>query len=336
MSVVPERFLRYASQEKRSNVCYNFPMKAIANIILWTVLFDLISVLILCNLTPLVPIDAVPRIYWSGCLFDLEKRLEEYKESGARNVIVGPSYAKQIGSFGSVRNLALDAAFHPEIAFVVEHYCTNADIIFYVLTARELSPFKPRTKSMHVVPRRLMILKDAFHKVALGVPVAKGRAESEPCSAKDLDLFKEAADISRLNNKKTKSLETSIRKIKNNPEIDPDELTLEPLESLFQRHSNIIFVLHPTLPLRPVNDSSPFGKQINRWARANQKLKTLFYNSSLPFIDLTDTEPWEFSDWRHLSKTSSKNIPKYIEEAISARKASSRHDRASTRGLEGL
>jgi len=231
-------------------------------------------------------------------LVDFHNRLSKYQSAEeCRTTIVGPSYGVYLRRLGAA-NVSLGGANHKEIAHLITHACRPDDRVLYILTIREVTQIRqaPRRELLYKPTRAAVILRMAFQD-SFGVPL---RVPTDKCSADygaEHDLLRVATGydfpkpVSCRIIKQIKSNSTSL-----------DGISIGPLEVLAHQHPDIVFVVHPTVPLTPLQSEHRFAQQINRIVAAQTKLSQLLKDSSLMYCDFTSAmSPEYFRDMFHLN-----------------------------------
>lgn len=241
---------------------------------------------------------------------DFDHRLTRYQNAHHQKqckVIIGPSYAAMIGEMPNIYNLGMMAATPKQDIATALWYVRKQDYILYMFTIRELvyysMPFNPIENCRPAI--RLQIGR-AYFRDALG-----------------LQLWPR----NERNQYPKESFEKLTRCIGTAPGLDTyaiitemglysqsAQYSLEPFIELRQRHPNILYVIHPVLPLiKPDDDTDDFSSQIRKVFSRNQQMVMMFEQSGLPFVDLSHCYPPSmFATYTHLTDAGLKSFREVI------------------------
>lgn len=230
-------------------------------------------------------------------LLNLDRQIDELRKSEPQVVIVGPSYARAIGEkFG--HNLTLDAGRLPECSFIINNYCRPDDLVVYVITINEIltmnQPVRREVKSRRA---RLLTVTRAAIRTFLKPP-QEGFAFAK--ANIDKSEFAECADFTR---EPELYLDMAGYQLSALSKLSPQDIDLGPFVELHRNHPNTLYVIHPSLPRKIVRSSTVAAEKMNAIYASRQRFRSLFEQSKLPYIDLSDdVEPENFHDFVHLNE----------------------------------
>ncbi len=250
-------------------------------------------------------------------LFEFDRKLQEYKDSPpfhGRRVILGSSYAAELET--SYMNLGLIATVPREHMYIIQE-CWPQDTVLYVFTLRDL--FYTNTPVRGYVIRkplrRLYLSKMGF----LYWAHFYDRAEEKPG-----DYYEEYRLLMYASGRDSlKGLwaDRTIQLIEELAAFDRIDLSL--LRKLQELHPNIVFVLHPILPLKPLPEDRSFARQVNHLVRCQQQLLQKLKQSKLPVIDLSDqAQSQQFIDLLHVKPEA--QLGRKLEHLVMDREARGR------------
>ncbi|MBI5114987.1 hypothetical protein HZA56_00775 [Candidatus Poribacteria bacterium] len=234
---------------------------------------------------------------------DFDDRLQIYnclRRYGPRTVIVGPSYAWQLGSFSGIYNLSILGANPAETANVLR-YCRQEDTVLYIFTLREVALFKREAKysSSCALTRRAAIMRKSIRCMVFGTDNAPYNPIPEAdtsVSEVEIETFAKAIDLSKVNVVPKRAI-FRLRICS----VPPEDITLRPFLELAEQHPGIVFVFHPMLPLNRVADDTSLAHSISRCLESQERIRELFSQSDLRFVDFSDSVPASmFGDFYHL------------------------------------
>ncbi len=158
-------------------------------ILIWLIVFLAPLPLALHSAGSKIPSKKLPRgVGWLR-LNNLDSRVEKYlRSSPPQTVILGPSYARQLGEFGEIHNLGFDMARPSEIVALARKYCRKDDHFFFFLSLRDIYYLseKPRIEVTNVSFRNIIISK-LFLQSRLDI--FPDSIKKRPVSAEDRLIF---------------------------------------------------------------------------------------------------------------------------------------------------
>ena len=234
-----------------------------------------------------LPISAKTPNHDDAQSIDFNNRWDAYRATKSpQTVIVGASYAKALQT--PFVNLGVGDT-NPNEHLTIIKQCRKEDKILYIFTILDVRKAAD--------PQRRFVASRIGHKVrlikepsrALTNNPRKQEWEYTPamCDALTLSLGcpPPRPKITAVHVANMESLEM---------------VSLEPLEMLRAAHPNIIFVLHPTLPLSPIAADVPESRPINHFARLVSDLRQAVIGSGLPLVDLSESAS-DFRDAFHVA-----------------------------------
>jgi hypothetical protein len=242
-------------------------------------------------------------------LLEFDRTLEGYASSpspGRRYVILGSSYAEALDT--SYINLGLISTVPREHMHIIKK-CPPADTVLYVFTLLDLFYANSPTREYVIRPplRRLYLCKmSLLYRARLF-----DRVEEKPGSYhEEYRLLQYAAGRESL---KDLWADRTIQLIGGLAACE--RVDLAPLRRLQQLHPNIIFVLHPILPLKSLPENSAFARQVNHLVTRQHELLENMQQSGLPFIDLSnEVKSEQFIDLLHVRPEA--ELGRKLEDAL--------------------
>jgi len=260
-------------------------------------------ILALCQLLILnIPLKSVPETTWLFRLADLEQRLHRYRFSSSPiPVVVGTSYASQLGEFADVKNVAVRSSNLKDHENLI-HLCRAEDTILYLCTIREsvIRDEKPHDFIAKRWVRKQIILKQLLLTIfgALEPDSASSARIFHP-SDPEYSVLCDSLGIDDLSTFHTEYLLWQIRSIAHTP----NPVDVAAFARLCETFPNMIIVLHPALPLREVPNTGDFARQINAVAHYQTQWESQMQQSGLPVYNLSSTiAAQHFVDLNHLTE----------------------------------
>jgi hypothetical protein len=200
----------------------------------------------------------------SPFLLDFEKRLSHYQDNWFRyhNVIIGPSYAVDLGEFNDFANLSMSATRLEERRRFLQ-YCRSEDTAFYFVSLPDsiTASLPPRPEVIYSPIRRLKILRMTFSIAPLD----------------DRPPITEYREF--------------LRTLQTMKTLDFSNVIVH-CQRVLKEHPRIVFVVFPLC-------SGKLGRDMSGFERDFQMA---FQESKLPYLNLCDIyEEKDFRDFTHLT-----------------------------------
>ncbi|MBI5116728.1 hypothetical protein HZA56_09670 [Candidatus Poribacteria bacterium] len=252
----------------------------------------------------------------------LDVRLERFdRAKPPRIVILGGSYAEFMGEDAGVYNLSIAAGHPQEDYMIVKRYCAPDDIAIHVLALRDLIELhhSPRWYAASTFWRRVYLSR-LFLQKQLGIaPDPKFRRspslfelQSLRCAigGRTVPYFRGLLD------QVTRFAEAAYKR----------PISLDLLKKLRACHPNILFVIHPTLPLRRIDGNMKLANEIASVIDAQEEMKQLLEASDLPCLDLSNTIQFdEYVDLLHVMPSTSRKLLRTIQVYMASQNSNSIH-----------
>jgi hypothetical protein len=286
----------------------------------WYIAFLFLMLLSLFYLVKPLRKEQVASSYlWEHFLLRYEEQLKEYHNlsQAPDGVIIGPSYGLLLGDFDEFHNLSLAAARPRELESFIRR--SSAETILYIVTIREASASRrqPRLSALCPFFRHLLILRAAGRSI-IGMPGVGFDHTKRRASHEEWRIISQAIDLSKYPNISVKALAYQIIL------FSEDDISFKAFEALYEANPRVVFVISPLLPMKSVKGNSETAKSINQIIDRSAKLRRLFLDSNLPFIDLSDTlEPKSFVDLCHYTPDNREILRYHISSFLKEQTANS-------------
>ncbi|RJP66017.1 MAG: hypothetical protein C4532_16635 [Candidatus Abyssobacteria bacterium SURF_17] len=277
--------------------------------------------------------DHIRRYQFSGnpiamSLISFEQNLRSYnkaKKQGERTytVIVGPSYAADLGSpFGSF-NLGLGAGSSSEMKTIIEDYCRQKDRILYILSILEASSSpgiirhglrgggKGFQGLKNTASRRLSVTRGYLHS-KLGMYERDNLIDRvlPPLTASELHNIGLISNRPNIEESRARIIKHMINMIP-----DTDYQGIDRYIKLSEERQNIRYVLLPVLPSQTVSRDEEFNKKLTSIHYLEERLFDDIHESGLKYVDLSGILSIEdYSDFVHFTDRGRYKIIKYLNK----------------------
>jgi hypothetical protein len=278
-------------------------MKKIISIAIWFGLFTSLLFILSYYLTR--GVSSLP--FWGNTLSAFDEELSAYRASNPaipQTVIVGPSYAAGLGHIEYIYNLGLGTTSFEEHKEIINRYVRPHDFVLYLVTMREAFPREQIVRSeIFSRPARLSALLKMRMRRILNLAQYLEPEEVRNVTAVEALMVERATGLELV----PPLLNHIVAGFYRWGSIE-EEVSIQPLEQIYDDHPKVLFVLAPTIKISRVTADSEIGVMINRYIRNRQQFMELIAMSNLPVLDLSNALPKEmFYDFVH-TKPSGKEI----------------------------
>lgn len=278
--------------------------KRVLSICVWFLVF-LASALLFGYYVPLPE----PKEPVASRVYDFERRL---KDAGkADTFIVGACYAVRIPPPPGTCNLGISSVSPQEIEQVLYYHVPRDAKVYYILTLRDIAMRKDpvRRYFSHPVARRIFLAKTWVLEMC-GANIQYTQGIMYRSTKAEVTVVKGAIAGTTSPDLIWTELVKDVKKFRaTDREIDA---AIESYKKLASRYPHMNFILHPTIPLQLVPETSAFALKLNAFIATNERFRQQMRNSGLPVRDYSDRYSSEsFRDFLHLKDytTFVANIP---------------------------
>ncbi|MBI5116412.1 hypothetical protein HZA56_08055 [Candidatus Poribacteria bacterium] len=263
-----------------------------------------------------IDFNRLPKTAFETTLLRLDRQMQDYQgsDAGRKTVIIGPSYAEDLGRVGPAFNLSLPALQTNEISYIVTHQCRD-DKVLCVVTLLALAPGNDRVRNVVVWQpiRRMAILRAELKRASFIPMMTLAMSYEDKLPDRDLDTLVDELGLSNLSPVELFMLQMQLKLLS---PIDPEKIDLTFFRELHAKHPDIVFVMHPSLPLKPLRND--IG-HINSVFLARTNLRQAMAESGLPIVDLSDVLTADcFRDLFHLKNEGIRIVQQLIEKELFA------------------
>ena len=236
-------------------------------ILIFCALFLIPMLYILNYLGSKVTADQLPPWTFEHRLLDWQERWQAYQDSPEtpQTVIVGQSYAEQLGDIGNIQNLGFPGG-NPRMCERIIQKARPQDTVFFIITARDI----------------------VFQRVDVPIEFEIAFFANRKANQASLGLIEPKPE-----EKKEKQRDRLVRLWLS---MSHD---VSFYKSIHDKHPNVRFILFPCCPAK----LGVSEKDAQRMAFNNRVIATLFKQSDIPITDLSRAlEPADFKDFLHANK----------------------------------
>jgi len=253
-----------------------------------------------------IRLSSIPENTWLFRIADLEQRLCRYRFSGSPTpVIIGSSYSSQLGEFGAVKNLAVRASNVNDHEALMR-LCRHEDTILYLCSIRESLV---RNEDAHdFITRRWVRKQIILKQLLLGIfdelePDSEGSDAKFQRSDPEYSVLCDSIGIDDLSAFRKEYVLWQIRCLTvPSEDIGEQRVDVAPFARLCELFPNMVIVLHPSLPLKEVPNTSRFAQEINSVVQYQAEWESKMMQSGLPVYNLSSAVPAQhFVDLSHLT-----------------------------------
>jgi len=282
-------------------------MKDILKIALGFVICVSIALSITCSLAPTlinhIEVSDVAENRRAYINLRFARRYQTYTKAPVtdkRIVVVGACQISDGQYSPPFQNLGFGGARIEEAANIIKYFCNRGDRVAYCFSLSELcaSNENLRIETLSPILNELFICK-AVARTILFRPKLRGPRNESVKPDKDTQDLLRHFPATKFPNIHPKML---LRNLEIASLVNTDSLSLARLLAMRREHSNIIFIVNPTLSLQPVPSDCKVARHINHYIHLRKTFLTKIAASGLPVIDLSDAlDPAMFRDWHHLT-----------------------------------
>jgi hypothetical protein len=259
-------------------------------------LFGILSAVTIMFLV-VVAANEQPKDHWAKQLTEFDKKCHNYLHSDTtvpQIVLVGPSFVHQLGPVEGAFNLGLLQMRPQEVERFISTTCRDGDIIFLGVTIRDIILANEPIRHAVVNP---LARKMFLAKTQITPATYKQKNRRVPAASQhEVSVLAQSLDPSLFSSVNTDHMVSQVKKCAQ-LQINADDLA--PYAKLYEQHPSVQFVLFPTIPLQPVDDSSDFGIAVNTASTNIRHLAALFKASELPVVELPLLPPSTYKDLCH-------------------------------------